>query len=76
MPWETRGKGDLCSAVAESSVELCLTVMWKAECFNYDLELRRFPSRVESATWLLFAVYKLRKKLVNKQTNKKGNKTR
>lgn len=57
-------------------VEWCLTVMWKAECFNYDLELRRFPSRVESATWLLFAVYKLRKKLVNKQANKKGNKTR
>lgn len=59
-----QGKGDLCSIVAESSVELCFTVMWKVGCFNYDLELRRFPSRVESATLLLFAAYKLRGKLV------------
>ena len=50
--------------MAESSVELCFTVMWKVGCFNYDLELRRFPSRVESATLLLFAAYKLRGKLV------------
>ena len=61
--------------MAESSVELCLTVMWKAECFNYDLELRRFPSRVESATLLLFAAYKLRGK-TGKQTNKQKKETR
>lgn len=38
MLLETRGKRDPCSIVAESSVELCLTVMQEVECFIYDLE--------------------------------------